>query len=334
MAEERSKFDHNDTTLFLVYQHIKESGMKKIAKRLYNLALEAGLDLVDIEATCDTSLKSVIHNYCQFVHLPTKEQNQHETTSEVLMTTEKLVLRYLIRNSHLEVAQTFALKTGLKMDQTMNSDLESSWEDFIRNVTLSKSMDDLDGPHLKKRLNNGSIPAEFQDTDEVKFSTANTRGAGLVLSYKDFQYTKISAKLKNGVSFWLCRFNRKFKCKGYLHFKDGNVTTFKEHNHHPLFGKMEISTMGTSDTTVNYSKTRRKCDVLHFRGYEYVKQCRTVDGRVSWLCRQRKPKKCKGFVYTRNGQIDGYVREHSHLPINIQPAEKPDENKMVSPLFL
>merc|ERR1711974_426602 len=114
--------------------------------------------------------------------------------------------------------------------------------------------------------------------------------------------------------------------------KDGKVAKFTEHNHEPSAGKMEISTMGTSDTTLRYSKNKIKGEVLHFFGYEYLKRYKTNDGRILWKCRQHKPKNCKGFVYTRNGQIDGYVREHSHLPINNQPAEKPDENKMVSPL--
>jgi len=39
--------------------------MKTIANRLYKLALDARLDLEDIQATCDKNLESVIKNYYQ-----------------------------------------------------------------------------------------------------------------------------------------------------------------------------------------------------------------------------------------------------------------------------
>jgi len=212
----------------------------------------------------------------------------------------------------------------------------SGMEDFIRNIVMSKSMEYPDGL-LTDGPNNGLIPAELKDTKEVKFSTSNTRGAGVILTYKDFQYSKV-AKIMDGATFWLCRFNKNLKCLGYVHFKDGKVTKSKGHNHEPSVGKirfrLDISTMGTSDTTIRYSKSRAKRDVLHFCGYEYLNRCNTIDGRIRWICRQHIQKNCKGFVYTRNGQIDGVVREHSHLPINDQPAEKKDENKMLSSLLL
>ena len=84
---------------------------------------------------------------------------------------------------------------------------------------------------------------------------------------------------------------------------------------------------------LEYSKTQRKTPVLHFRGYEYGKHKVTVDGRVRWKCRYQKQKKCRGYVYTKNGQIDGQAREHSHLPTDLPPVEKPKSDRMLSSLF-
>ena len=50
---------------------------------------------------------------------------------------------------------------------------------------------------------------------------------------------------------------------------------------------------------------------------------KSVDGRVSRRCRQYKQKNCKGFVWMRDGHIDGLVREHSHLPPDQPPVEIP-----------
>ena len=57
--------------------------------------------------------------------------------------------------------------------------------------------------------------------------------------------------------------------------------------------------------------------VLHFQGYEYLKE-RTSNGRVKWRCRRRKKQgiisHCNGFVWIKNGNIDGLPGEHTHLP--------------------
>ena len=39
--------------------------------------------------------------------------------------------------------------------------------------------------------------------------------------------------------------------------------------------------------------------------------------------RYQPQKKCRGIVYTKNGQIDGQASEHSHLPTDLPPVEKP-----------
>jgi len=157
--------------------------------------------------------------------VPTKNQNQHESLPEDLMTTEKLVLHYLIRNSHLEVAQKFAMKTSLKMDQEIDKDMATVYEDFkdfLREMSTTKFENTTDRL-LTDRLNNLSTPSQFKDTDELKFSRSNTKGGGVILNHKEFQYSKSGAKMGNGTTYWQCRFQRKLKCCRYLHLKDGKV---------------------------------------------------------------------------------------------------------------
>merc|ERR1712029_108860 len=204
--------------------------MIRIATRLYNLALEAGFDLEEVAPTCDTSLESVIQNYCQGLNPPPTKEQAEQKGSQGQITTEKLVLAYLIGHSHLEVAQKFALKTGLEMDQEVDMDLETVCEDFIRDITVSEFKDHAGVP-LTDRLNEGLIPTEFQDTDEVKFSRSNTRGAGIILTYKGFQHSLKNTKLKNGATYWQCRVSAKQKCSGFIHLKGARVIKFKEHSH-------------------------------------------------------------------------------------------------------
>ena len=130
---------------------------------------------------------------------------------------------------------------------------------------------------------------------------------------------------------------RTLNCKGYLHLCNKTTTVIKEtpHNDKDHSERLIPSTMGTDDTSVTYSKTRMKNPVLHYRGYEYVKTSKkiTPDGRMKWECRYHTQKKCPGFVNTKDGHIDGQVREHSHLPSDLAPVEKPKSDRMLSSLF-
>jgi len=155
----------------------------------------------------------------------------------------------------------------------------------------------------------------------------------MIMTYKDFEHS-LQYKVKNGKQYWWCRFSKTLKCSGHVHFLNGKVVKFIPHNHESHVGKMKVSTMGTSDMTVRYSKSIRKTLVLHYQGYEYTKMRNTTDGRVRWHCRWQSRLKCHGCVYTKNGNIDGHAREHNHLPPNIAPVVKPSENTMVSPMFL
>ena len=109
---------------------------------------------------------------------------------------------------------------------------------------------------------------------------------------------------------------------------------------------MAVSSMGTDDYEIKYSKSRKGCQVLHYRGYEYlmhrwpkrkgkniVNQPLSDDGRQRWTCRIHAQKRCRGHLFTRNGQLVSQVKEHTHLPVDTNPREKAEANKMVSPLF-
>ena len=156
------------------------------------------------------------------------------------------------------------------------------------------------------------------------------------MTYNGLQYC-LKNHLKNGnVSSWICRRKAKLNCHGYLHFnnKTGTVTKEIPHNDKDHSERFRASTMGTNDTSIKFSKTRRKTPVLHYQGYEYLDSCRvTPDGRVRWSCRYAKKKKCKGFLLTKNGQIHGQVQEHSHLPTDLPPVERPKSDRMISSLF-
>ena len=155
------------------------------------------------------------------------------------------------------------------------------------------------------------------------------------MTYKGKQYNFQGYTRKQEVSYWQCRKQPSLKCRGYIHLCNKTITVIKEvaHNDKDHSERLKASTMGTDDTSIKYSKTQKKTPVLHFRGYEYTKDSVTKDGRVRWRCRYQTQKKCLGFVYTKNGQIDGQAREHSHLPSDLPPVEKPKSDRMLSSLF-
>jgi len=168
---------------------------------------------------------------------------------------------------------------------------------------------------------------EFNDTDEVKFIRSNTRGGRVVLTYKKFQYCIISPKWD---FYWQCHFHTKLKCPGSLHLKEGKATKFQPHTHESSAGKMEISTMGTSDTTLRYSRTQRKRDICYI----------FVDMNISQNLKLLMvgPIGIAGNITKKSVKVlctqEMETSEHSHLPINMQPAEKREDNKMLSQLFL
>ena len=156
------------------------------------------------------------------------------------------------------------------------------------------------------------------------------------MTYKGTQYSFKSYLRQQKVSSWQCRRHVALKCPGYIQLCNKTAAVIKEipHNDQDHSERLKVSTMGTGDTSIKYSKTRRKNPVLHYQGYEYVKHSRkSSDGRVRWNCRYQRSKKCKGYLYTKNGQIDGQVQEHSHLPADLPPVDKPKSDRMISSLF-
>merc|ERR1719259_1532717 len=146
------------------------------------------------------------------------------------------------------------------------------------------------------------------------------------MTYNGLQYC-LNRNLKgDNVSTWLCRRGRTLKCHGYIYLCNKTTKVIKEvpHNDKDHSERLKASTMGTDDNSVKYSKTQQKTPVLHYQGYEYVKHTtKSSDGRVRWCCRYARKKKCNGFLLTKNGQIHGQVREHSHLPTDLPPVDKP-----------
>ena len=155
------------------------------------------------------------------------------------------------------------------------------------------------------------------------------------MTYKGKQYSFVKKSRNEQVSYWHCRRLRKLKCHGLLHLCNKTFTVIKEvpHNDKDHSERLKVSTMGTDDTSIKYSRTSKKNPVLHFQGYEYVRKKVTPDGRQCWRCRCQKQKICGGYVYTKNGQIDGQASEHSHLPTDLPPVEKPKSDRMLSSLF-
>ena len=106
--------------------------------------------------------------------------------------------------------------------------------------------------------------------------------------------------------------------------------------------------MGTSDSTVRYSKSKMGTPVLHYQGYAYLRNVKwhrhksspiADEEKVLWVCREKNKKqsfigkRCTGYIYTVRGEVTGQVREHNHQPPDVAPIVKSDENRLVSPLF-
>merc|ERR1719357_1149273 len=157
------------------------------------------------------------------------------------------------------------------------------------------------------------------------------------MTYKGKQYSKDSRISEDGkVSYWKCRFLSKIKCPGRVIYNSDLCSITKEvpHNEKDHSDRLIVSTMGTSDNTITYSKSLKKRTLLHYQGYKYSLHHSSVDGRKRWRCCSGRKKFCPGYLYTKNGIMDGQVREHNHLPQDLPPVDRPKENRMISNLFL
>ena len=63
------------------------------------------------------------------------------------------------------------------------------------------------------------------------------------------------------------------------------------HNEKDHSDRLIASTMGTSDNTITYSKSKFKNPLLHYQGYKYSLKLSSVDGRKRWQCSNSR-KKC------------------------------------------
>ena len=319
--------DTQDLTLFLIYQHVKHLQMKQLGNQIYKLGVSVGLDLEDVN--CDLQLEEVIGANR---NIERKRQKRKSQDSE--QHTKELVYSYLKRNGYLDVAEEFAITCNLKQTiVNLSIDLEAIFQSegmhLIPKTDQSKKRET-----RKRRVFIAGV--DFIDTDLVKFTNANSVGGIIIMTYKGIQYSFKHFLRNQQVSFWHCRRHNKLNCNGNIHLCNKTTTVIKEvpHNDKDHSQRLKASTMGTDDTSIKYSKTIRKSPVLHFQGYEYVKAGRvTLDGRVVWRCRYQKQKKCIGFLVTKNGQIDGQVQEHSHLPTDLPPVDKPKSDRMISSLF-
>merc|ERR1719357_1310211 len=105
------------------------------------------------------------------------------------------------------------------------------------------------------------------------------------MTYKGKQYRKESRTSKDGkVSYWSCRFQRKLKCPGRVIYNSNLCSIIKEiaHNEKDHSDRLIASTMGTSDNTITYSKSKFKNPLLHFQGYKYSLKLSSVDSRKKW----------------------------------------------------
>jgi len=280
-------------------------------------------NLIAKSVDCQTSVQDVANKYKSF-----ERKSENQTIDEY---THQLVYSYLNREDYTEVAEELAKIYRVQKSVTLADNLETIFQlekSYKERATKVKSY----GLTGRRGMIAG---VDFVDTDEVKFSNFNSKGGAIILTYKGKQYTFLKI-LKNGVLFWRCRRHSKLKCHGFIHFCKNSSMVLKENPHNEKDHSEQFS-IGTGETAVTYSKSRQKEPVLHYQGYEYLrhkgKGSVSVDGRVNWRCRQINQMKCKGNLWMRNGQVDGQVREHSHLPPDQAPVDKPKSDRMLSSLF-
>ena len=189
----------------------------------------------------------------------------------------------------------------------------------------------------ERKVNQLIAGVDFRDTDVVKFTNANSNYGAIIMTYKGKQYSFHSRSRSNRyTSFWRCRRKEKLKCPGRLHFSSKTNTVLKElpHNDSDHNERLKVSTMGTDDQVIRYSKSLQKKTVLHYQGYHYVQDKKQPYGKVRWFCRYQPQKKCQGYLHTKDGFLYGDVREHNHLPQDLPPVGRSEGNRMISSLFL
>ena len=315
-----TELDTQDMSLYLVYDHVRSRGMKQLSQQLYKLGVSAGIDLTEVSV--GFNIKEVADEGFQ-----NADPNIKCAFDEVLAG---LVCKYLKKTGQSDVAEILARKCNL---QKTNSEMPNDLETIFQAESQSKPTKKVRAKPVFQQYLAG---VHFKDTDEVRFSNTNSKGGAIIMTYKDKKYT-LGGKRKDGkVSYWQCRFQRKLKCPGRVIYNSDLCSITKEvpHNEKDHSDRLIASTMGTSDNTITYSKSLKKRTLLHYQGYKYFQEKTLIGGKINWRCINQKQKKCKGHLHTKNGTIHGHVREHSHLPEDLPPVDRPKENRMISNLFL
>jgi len=260
--------------------------------------------------------------------------------------TAQLVHQYLKAGGYDDCAEELAEVLGL---DDVSQDLKG--------LTLEQicSAYQMASPLIVKNdiSSNSNVPGEatteldLSKSPNPELTITNSHRGGFILHYKDHEYS-VPRYRSGGKTHWRCRFYDHPKCKKCpgtvtVHWLSGQIINVKEHSHTPGIAKLAESSMGTEDTTVRYSTSKRKAPVLHYRGYAYLRNSKDPrhGNSVKWVCREtfKKPtdktqKRCAGFLFTNQGQVVGMVREHNHLPVDVKPKVTEEEHRMLSPLFL
>jgi len=279
-------------------------------------------------------LKQVVDRFLQHDNKASEARRSHLDSNENLC--QMLVYNHLKGKGFEDEAKE--LKNILKFDteQSVGLDLESVCH---RQVSTEEKMKTT----VKQKKVIGILSEQLMNTKPgaAEFTFWLGVNGSAHITYAGYDYsTHFNMKaLTTGALRWKCRYQGNPLCKGcpgaiYVCWKNGRVMSVKEHSHPSDVGKMEVSSMGTSDSTIRYSKSRCGTPVLHYQGYEYSQHRKDENAKIMWVCRHRRQKTCKGYLHTKAGVVISAVREHSHLPIITNPQEKEESNKMISPLFL
>jgi len=323
----------------MVHHYLATNGYEgfavKLAKKL-NLEPKANLPtsgLVDIYQAYLTQNAAELNNNCKDV----------TSVSEKGDLVGLIVHGYLKDNGHDDLAEGLAQKLSLDLrTDLLGVSLESIYQKYHKakseKNTLRLTWNKLSDT-AKKRLMTSPNP---------ELSISETIRGKVILLYKDYEHIFDQQTVNNGNVYWVCRYhgNPKIgKCGGRVnvHWPSGKIVRFVEHTHAPdaVRSSMKESSMGTADTTLRYSLSKRKTPVLHYRGYAYLKSGRQFKYKtdVRWGCRvyqkiNGKEMKCPGYLFTQQGQVVGKVREHNHLPPDVKPQVTEDGNRMLTPLLI
>jgi len=320
----------NDLTAQLVHRYLKAGGYHDCAEELAEVL---NLDYVSQD------LKGLtLEHICQY-HLKASSAESNDLTAQ-------LVHQYLKAGGYQDCAEKLALildlddvsqdLKGLTLEQICSA-YQMASPVIVKNEISSSS-------NVTKKAVSDDINLTTSPNPELTISKSN-RG-GFVIQYKDHEYSNPRNR-SGGKIYWSCRSHNHPKCKNCpgsitVHWASGQISSVKEHSHTPGIAKLEESSMGTEDTTVRYSLSKKKTPVLHYQGYAYLKHSQQPvnSPAVRWVCREtfKKPtdktqKRCAGFIHTNQGEVVR-TREHNHLPPDVKPKVTEEENRMLSPLFL